>query len=309
MPGKKGRLFSVLKGVFRGSVELFYGAVVCVGAEISGDQLAVEDLFWGVVVKKTADGGKFRLRGGADLCDGLFGGSAAVVGNAVNDEGILPVGDGGGRVLPVFGVGVICPEGGDLASVRAFPSEEGGGKLNVPRLRPEEAVVVYAAFFEYLGQHWAVAEAVDVENAPGGFAEIFLQPPLAVKPLADIALSRGGIAVRLDPPALGKLPPPLGDPGAYLFKHCRVGVFDPFKHRGSGKRINKIRILVHPVQRRTEGGAYGGHSLVPAPEPDRIEMCVSYHIELLHGGITPVCSIFSMIPFLFRFCNRERREA
>ncbi len=146
-----------------------------------------------------------------------------------------------------------------------------------------------------------MSEAVHVGTNPADPSKPFLQPALAIKPLSDEGLPSGQETVRLNKPASRKLPPPLFHTLSDFLKHVGKNFFDPLKEGRGGGGKPEIRKFLHSVQHGGIGGLHLLHSLFPAPEPDRIDMRISYHIQCLFlHFISPCPALLLLIPYKIR---------
>jgi hypothetical protein len=139
-----------------------------------------------------------------------------------------------------------------------------------------------AALREQLGQRGSVPEAVDVVTDRGGAAEAAQEVALAQQRLADQGFPTGQVAVGLDPPAAGELPPPFGNAPADLVEHLGVVLFDPLVIGGGAGDELEPGVFVHAVERRAEGGLDLLQPLGGLPEPDHVEVAVADHVQAPH---------------------------
>lgn len=88
-------------------------------------------------------------------------------------------------------------------------------------------------------------------------------------------------------PTAYNIPSSLPDIPLDLFKHVRIQFFDPLIVYTAGTGELKIREILHPVQRTAKSGRDLRETLLPAPQPHRIQMSISYqmnfrHVQILH---------------------------
>ena len=145
-------------------------------------------------------------------------------------------------------------------------------------------IVRHAGFPKDFRDGAAVTEGVHIVAGMGGYAEFFLKVALGDQRMPGQAFPAGNVAVRLNPPAAHQLPAALLHPLLNLPEHFRFSLLDPFVigPRRAGK--HEIRVFIHPVQHRTEGGANLAEAVSPAPEPHRIDVGVSNHIQRFFHG-------------------------
>ena len=134
-----------------------------------------------------------------------------------------------------------------------------------------------------------MTKGVDIISGFRCNSELLLEITLRDKRMSREALSGRDIAVGLKEPAADYIPASLPDSPLYLREHLRVNLLDPLIVDRAGAREPEVRVIVHSVKRAPEGRADLGEALLPAPEPDGVDMRVSYKIGLFH---------FPYIPFL-----------
>ena len=217
----------------------------------------------------------------ADALDIGLGGAAAVVSHPVKDRHLVPLGCPVQGILDVFHRGVVEP-GGVLprqaqglhpAAVRPLPAEQ---RLLDPGAH--EHIGVHAGLGENLGQGTAVSKAVDIKADMAAHPQLLLQIVLTVKSVADKGLAAGEQAVRLDEPAPYQLHPPLLNPLLQPGEQLRVNPLNPLQKCGGGAGEPELRIFLHPVQGRGQGGLDLLHTLLPGPEPHRVDVGVANHV-------------------------------
>ena len=132
---------------------------------------------------------------------------------------------------------------------------------------------------EQLGQCGGVAERVDVAADRRHGSEAVGEEALGVKCLANEGLAVGQVAVRFDPPAAHDDEAALGDAAGNVLEQLGVDGLDPFEVGDGITGENKLRVLVHAVEGRTERGPYLVQALLPLPEPHRVDMGVADHVD------------------------------
>ena len=118
-------------------------------------------------------------------------------------------------------------------------------------------------------KHWDFH--IDVET----IAEI----PLAVQGLPDKALAGRQIAVWLQPPAVDDRPSPGADEAADARKQRGVEFLNPTIDRRLAARENHAGTVFEQVHGGPAGSDGFRAPFRPAPEPDRIEMRVTDHVQ------------------------------
>ena len=140
-------------------------------------------------------------------------------------------------------------------------------------------ICCHTAVFYNLRKHSAVAERIHVVCGFTYPAEFFVVIELRIERLTGKALSRGHIAVRLNPPAVDGHPASLFDSRFYLLEHIGIDFFDPLIVRRRRASEHKIGIFIEPVECTAESLKHFPAPLLPTPEPDRIKVCVAYKMN------------------------------
>ena len=146
-----------------------------------------------------------------------------------------------------------------------------------------------------------MAEAVHIVARHRHLPEFFQEIALAVQPLAHERFSGGDVAVRLYPPAAYQFPSAFFYPLSDLLEHGRIVLLNPLVKSGAAAGENEFIVLLHPVQGGAEGCLGFLEALLPVPQPDRIQMRISDHVEffVLHFSVdAPLCSRFRAITVL-----------
>src|SRR5215217_2885757 len=234
--------------------------------------------------------GKFGV--GAEPKDTLYvllGRASAVVAHSIEahsvDEGLsyLP-GAPAHVLLEVFARGAVLE--GDTegkyprADVR-LPPEQVVGKTLLVGSGTHEHIVVEPALREDLGQHAIVSEGVHVVAHTRRGSELLFEVALAVEGLPDEGLSPWYVAVWLYPPPAHDLPASLRYTCSYLLEHPRVALLDPLVEGSRARGEDEIFAFVQAIQGRAEGGFRLLETLLPLPEPHRVEVRVPDHMQLL----------------------------
>ena len=297
---KDGGLFRTAEGILGPAVVLLDLVFIGENAVISGHQLAgigggdLGSLRFEKFRGAGHPDGNIRtgLVGLVDGTNGLLGGGTAVIRHAVDQHEVVVAIRQPFPVQPDKFVGLVVvlantvgigTEGQDLAAVSGAPGKQLLFQRLLLRCGTGEHIVVQITFFQDLGQHGAMAEAVKIKDGGGPLSKVLHQIPLPVKTLADQTFAAGGVAVRLEPPALCRhIPTTLGHPLTDLLKKRRIRFPDPIKDRRRAEAVDKCTVLPHPLQSSPEGGPDPSHGLVPGPEPGGIEVGISDHIQGFH---------------------------
>ena len=116
--------------------------------------------------------------------------------------------------------------------------------------------------------------------------EAVVQVALAVERLPHVRLAARDVAVGLDPPAADHLEAPLGDALADRLEQLGVALLDPLEVHDRVAGEDELRVLLHAVDRRLEGGAHLLVPLRPLPQPHRVDVRVADHVQDA-GSLTP----------------------
>ena len=122
----------------------------------------------------------------------------------------------------------------------------------------------------------------------------FIVIKLAVKSVPCEALSRGHVAVGLNPPAVDWYPAALFNPLLDFFKHIRGNFFYPFVAAGGGAGKYKIRIFVQSVKGRAESLQNLAAAYLPLPKPCGVKMGIAYKMDCTLSISILLISVFSL---------------
>ena len=184
------------------------------------------------------------------------------------------------------------PIGRELRAVNSAPVEQRYGNITLVLLWPHHYVGAEATFAQQLRQRTGVAEGIDVVTDGSGCPKSVLKVTLAVQQLAANGLARWQVTVGLDPLSAHDVP----SPSTHVFfdplEQCRVHLLGPHiisSRTGSEKNVLAV---VQPVGSGSKSGHHLSHALTPIPDPDRVDMRVTYckyrGARLrLHGHATP----------------------
>ena len=135
-------------------------------------------------------------------------------------------------------------------------------------------------FAQDLRDRRVVPERVDVRAGRRDDPERVAQVALAVERLPHERLAAGDVAVRLDPPAADRPGSgPRRSARGSRSKSARVALLDPLEEERRVAGEDEVRVLVHPVDRRLEGGAHLLVALRPLPQPHRVDVRVADHVQ------------------------------
>ena len=144
--------------------------------------------------------------------------------------------------------------------------------------------ILHAAEIVDFGNKGTVAEGIGRkvdEQAVRVHAPDLLKIVLGVGDVPQETLGGGHILVRLHPGGSGDLPAALPDALFDLLHHIGVVFLHHFVDGGLGLREGKLRVLLHQIQHRPEGGQGGCNRLMVRPHPVHIQMGMARQDELV----------------------------
>ena len=95
----------------------------------------------------------------------------------------------------------------------------------------------------------------------------------------------GHVFVRFHPGVGGHLPAPFGNAMFDFFHQARIVLFHDFIHRRLGLHESEVRVFLHHVQHRPEGGQGGGHRLLHSPHPVHVDMGMGNVNQIIGLGL------------------------
>ena len=147
-----------------------------------------------------------------------------------------------------------------------------------------------------------MSEGVHVISGPGDDAEFLLEIALRDQCVPRKRFAAGHIAIGLQEPSANDIPTPLLYPLLDLRKHRRVGLLHPLIIDGTSGGIVKIIEFDHPIQGASPAGKDLGITVLPTPEPDGINMCISDIMKLFHGILSSLlCFIIAQSNVLLQY--------
>ena len=178
-------------------------------------------------------------------------------------------------VAPVAAIGKGNAEHRYFRSVHALPNKRVGVQRLLMLAGAHHDIARHARERKQLGQHAVMAEAVHIVAELSARAKCLFIIALAVERVPRERFSTGRVAVGLKPPAARDHPASLPYAAPDLLEHRRLVFLNPLIIARARAGEYKILKFVHAVERRAERRLDLGEALLPAPQPDRIDMRVA----------------------------------
>ena len=178
-------------------------------------------------------------------------------------------------VAPVAAIGEGNAEHWNARAVHALPDKRVGVQRLFVLAGAHHDVARHPRERKQLRNHAVMAEAVHVVAELRARAECLFIIALAVERMPRERFAAGRVAVGLKPPAARDHPAALLNAAPDLLEHRRLVFLNPLIIARARAGEYEIVEFVHAVERRAERRLDLGEALLPAPQPDRIDMRVA----------------------------------